>query len=89
METEPMSMELRLAAIISLLTSSTLRGASSGRVEAICAHLKAAVHSADVLDCYLKKTLENVLTEMQALECRRLCRLNESPADFSSIQTLH
>lgn len=89
METEPMSMDLRLAVIISMLSSSAAKGVSSGRVEAVCAHLRAAVHSAASLDGHLKTTLENVLKEMQALECRRLCHLNDSSADFSCAKTLH
>lgn len=89
MEIEPMSMDLRLAAIISLLTSSTVKGLSNGRVGAICAHLQAAVQSAEMFDVHLRKTLENVLAEMQMLECQCRCATGAEFIDCSPCSILH
>ena len=60
MTEDSMSMDLRLAAIIALLSSSVLRGLSAGKTEALCAHLEAAVSEAAPDPC-LKRTLEEVL----------------------------
>lgn len=64
MDNADMSVELRLAAIIHLLSSSALRGSTLNKTEALRAHL-----TQDGLDPYLKSTLQEVLGGWEAVQC--------------------
>ncbi len=70
MITDSMPVELRLAAIIALLSSSAVNGASSGKTSALCAHLQAILAVSDDLDPCLTKSLQIALTNWQSLEQR-------------------
>lgn len=68
-ETEEMSLELRLAAIVTLLSSSALRGATANKTVALQSHLAAASQAADLLGPYLKEALEQSLAGWQKVKC--------------------
>jgi hypothetical protein len=67
-ESEEMPIALRLAAIVNLLSSSALRGATANKTEALRSHLQAAVDTPN-LDPYLKSALQEVLGGWQAKHC--------------------
>lgn len=64
-----MSLELRLAAIITLLSSSALRGATANKTAALQSHLEAAAFAADELGPYLKDALEQTLAGWRSVHC--------------------
>lgn len=64
-----MSLELRLAAIITLLSSSAMRGATANKTAALQAHLEAAASASDELGPYLKDALEQTLAGWQSVHC--------------------
>lgn len=66
-EADAMPSELRLAAIIVLLSSSALHGASAGKVLALREHLAAAAREA--LDPQLRQALEDVFAQWLAVDC--------------------
>lgn len=68
---EPMSLELRLAAIITLLSSSAIRGATPCKSQALRVHLEAAALSAMPLNAQLRIALENTLAEWLSIECHQ------------------
>jgi len=68
MEQTDMPLELRLAAVIHLLSSSALRGATFHKTEALRAHLRS-VAGQDGLNPYLKSTLQEVLGGWEAVDC--------------------
>ncbi|NHC05865.1 hypothetical protein [Azonexus fungiphilus] len=63
-----MPLELRLAAVIHLLSSSALRGATFHKTEALRAHLRC-VADEDGLNPYLRSTLQEVLGGWEAVHC--------------------
>ncbi|KAB2920918.1 MAG: hypothetical protein F9K30_15825 [Dechloromonas sp.] len=63
-----MPLELRLAAVIHLLSSSALRGATHHKTEALRAHLRC-VAASDDLNPYLRNTLQEVLGGWEAVHC--------------------
>lgn len=68
METEHMSLDLRLAAIVTLLSSSALHGATPGKTAALRAHLQA-VRDAGELDPRLRDALEHTLATWRDVSC--------------------
>lgn len=68
MENADMPCELRLAAVIHLLSSSALRGATFHKTEALRAHLRS-VARCEGLNPYLKSTLLEVLGGWEAVSC--------------------
>ncbi|HOI51852.1 MAG TPA: hypothetical protein PLN02_05700 [Azonexus sp.] len=80
MENAEMSLELRLAAVIHLLSSSALRGATFHKTEALRAHLRSVADS-DGLNPYLKSTLQEVLGGWEAVSCHPA----SIPVDFRSL----
>ncbi|WP_281984502.1 hypothetical protein [Azonexus hydrophilus] len=68
MEHADMPLELRLAAVIHLLSSSALRGATFHKTEALRTHLRSVADSAD-LNPHLKSTLQEVLGGWEAVHC--------------------
>lgn len=68
MDTDDMSIELRLAAIINLLSSSALRGTTANKLAALRTHLHAALDQRG-LDPYLKSTLQEVGAGWDAAHC--------------------
>ena len=68
MDSDPMSIELRLAAIINLLSSSALRGATASKTDALRTHLQTAIGQPG-LDPYLKSSLQEVLGGWAAVHC--------------------
>ncbi len=69
MEPDPIPIQLRLAAIISLLSSSAQRGATQGKASALCAHLEAAALDPTPINGHLRNALEDTLAEWLAIEC--------------------
>lgn len=63
-----MPLALRLAAIVTLLSGSALRGATLNKTAALCAHLAAAAGDAQI-DPHLKDSIEQVLAGWQAVDC--------------------
>ena len=68
MENADMPLELHLAAVIHLLSSSALRGATFHKTEALRAHLRC-VADEDGLNPYLRSTLQEVLGGWEAVHC--------------------
>lgn len=68
MENVEMPPELRLAAIIHLLSSSALRGATFHKTEALRAHLRS-IAAGDGLSPYLRSTLQEVLAGWEGVAC--------------------
>jgi hypothetical protein len=66
---DTMSLELRLAAIITLLSSSAIRGTTPCKSHALRMHLEAAALSALPLNDKLREALENTLAEWLSVEC--------------------
>ena len=68
MENADMPLELRLAAVIHLLSSSALRGATFNKTEALRAHLRG-IKNIDGINPFLKSTLQEVLGSWEAVQC--------------------
>ena len=62
------SPELHLAAIIALLSSTALHGATAGKLDALRAHLEAAALSVEPLDPRLRQSLEDALAHWLTVE---------------------
>ena len=63
-----MPVELRLAAVIHLLSSSALRGTTSSKTEALRDHLRS-IASHESINPHLKNTLQEVLGGWEAVHC--------------------
>lgn len=61
MMTDATPIELRLAAIITLLSSSALRGPTANKTDALREHLEAAVALSETLNPHLQDSLKQVL----------------------------
>jgi len=66
---EDMSLELRLAAIVTLLSSSALRGATPNKTLALRDHLRAALAMTTHQSPYLADALNQTLAGWLAVEC--------------------
>ena len=66
-----MPTELRLAAIIALLSSSALCGATAGKASALRAHLEAAALTGDPMNAQLRSVLEDTLAAWLTIECHQ------------------
>ena len=62
------SPELHLAAIIALLSSTALHGATAGKLDALRAHLEAAALCVEPLDPRLRQSLEDALAHWLSVE---------------------
>lgn len=69
MDNKPLPTELRLAAIITLLSSSAIRGATACKSNALRIHLEAAAFATESLHPQLRTALENTLAEWMTIEC--------------------
>lgn len=67
--TDTAQLELRLAAIIALLSSAAIRGATPCKSRALRMHLEAAALSTAPLSSPLREVLENTLAEWLSIEC--------------------
>ena len=65
---DAMPSELHLAAIITLLSSAALHGATAGKVDALRSHLEAAALCAEALDPRLRQSLEDALAHWLSVE---------------------
>ena len=61
--------ELRLAAIVTLLSSLAVRGPTACKVEALRDHLEAAALSPEALDPRLRKALEDAFALWLTVDC--------------------
>ncbi|HEX6734681.1 MAG TPA: hypothetical protein VF096_07695 [Azonexus sp.] len=88
-ESDDIPLQLRLAAILTLLSSSALRGATANKTAALQLHLEAAVRAPDGLHPYLKDALQQSLAGWQKVDCHPA----SVPVDFCPLtapgQTLH
>lgn len=64
-----MSIDARLAAIVTLLSSSVLRGATANKTAALRIHLEAAGCAAEALGPYLRDALEQTLAGWERVDC--------------------
>ena len=69
MESDAMPIELRLAAIVALLSSSALHGVTAGKAAALRDHLEAAALSGEALNPQLRGVLEDALAQWISTEC--------------------
>ena len=67
-ETDEMPLELRLAAIVTLLSASALRGPTVAKTAALRAHLDAALNDA-ALPVQLRDAIEQSLAGWRAVQC--------------------
>lgn len=63
-----MPLDLRLAAIVTLLSASALRGATLNKTAAIRAHLTAAARDSEIHPL-LRDSIEEALAGWQAVRC--------------------
>ena len=68
---DAMPLELRLSAIITLLSSSAIRGATPCKSNSLRTHLEAAALSPQPLNAQLRVALENTLAEWLSVECHQ------------------
>lgn len=68
MDNETLSTELRLAAIVTLLSSSALRGPTRNKIAALRTHLAAALADEHV-DGHLRDAIEQALAGWQIADC--------------------
>lgn len=64
-----MSIDARLAAIVTLLSSSVLRGATANKTAALRIHLEAVGYVGEALGPYLRDALEQTLAGWQSVDC--------------------
>ena len=67
-DVDAMPPELHLAAIITLLSSAALHGATARKVDALRAHLEAAALCTEALDARLRQSLEDALANWLSVE---------------------
>lgn len=68
-DSNDLPLELRLAAIVTLLSSSALRGATVNKTAALQAHLEAAIRCAGQLNPQLKDALAQSLAGWRKVDC--------------------
>lgn len=86
---DDLPLELRLAAVITLLSSSAIRGATPCKAQALRKHLEAAALSPHPLNAHLREALENALAEWLSIECHDKSVPVEVCALAQSGQTYH
>ena len=84
-----MTVELRLAAIIALLSSSAIRGATAGKADALRLHLEAAAASSEPLDPHLRGALEDVLAQWLGVDCHEPAPAVDCSALPAAARMLH
>ena len=67
-ETDSMPLDLRLAAIVTLLSASALRGPTAAKTAALRTHLFSALAD-ETLSPQLRDTLEQALAGWRAVQC--------------------
>lgn len=70
-KTDAMPTELRLAAILSLLSSLALHGVTAGKTAALLAHLEATALTHAAINPHLKQVLEDALADWMSVECHQ------------------
>ena len=68
MESDEMPIELRLAAIVTLLSACALRGTTANKAAALRVHLEAALHVPG-FGGHLHDAIEQALRGWEAIEC--------------------
>ena len=74
---DDLPLDLRLAAIIHLLSSTALRGTTAGKTACLQAHLVAAVQDGEALGPALQDAVESALANWQDVQCHA----NSIPVD--------
>lgn len=77
-----MTPTLQLAAIVALLSSTALRGATPGKDAALRMHLETLLQHGERLDPNLKKILEEILLEWKIAA-------HSGPIEQATCQTIH
>ncbi|MDR2637267.1 MAG: hypothetical protein LBB55_02935 [Zoogloeaceae bacterium] len=76
-ESYAMSQQLRLAAIVALLSSSALRGATACKSAALCMHLETLLEQSGTIEPQLREIVETTLDEWKlasrTLSCPGQC----------------
>ena len=90
-DVDAMSPELHLAAIVSLLSSTALHGATAGKLDALRAHLEAAALSVEPLDPRLRQSLEDALAHWLSVDIDAPARtaLDDDDGWSSAARRLH
>jgi hypothetical protein len=92
MNPEDLSFELRLAAIVTLLSSSALKGVTVGKVSALLEHFEAAVQSVEQMPAchqHLASALKNALRGWQGVCCHPASVPHEAGFAQSASRCLH
>ncbi len=86
---DDLPLDMRLAAIIHLLSSSVLRGTTANKTACLQAHLAAASLDGEALGPVLQDAVESILANWQDV----LCHPNSIPVDeppaFTAPESLH
>lgn len=86
---ESMTTELRLAAIVALLSSSALRGTTASKNAALCMHLDTLLRGEEKLDPNLRKTLEKALNEWKLTLHFNCCPTRDTLPSHAAAPVLH
>lgn len=84
-----MTTQLRLAAIIALLSSSALRGTTASKNAALCMHLETLLRQDAALDPNLTRTLKDTLQELRLITHFRYCPAHDLPNPHAATTALH
>ena len=89
-DVDAMSPELHLAAIVSLLSSTALHGATAGKLDALRAHLEAAALCVEPLDPCLRQSLEDALAHWLSVDIDGpACAAVDDDWSSSAVRRLH
>ena len=86
---EPMTTPLRIAAIVSLLSASALRGTTASKNAALRMHLETLLRQDNTLEANLRKTLEQALSEWKLTTHIHCCPSREPLPHHAAIPVLH
>ena len=84
-----MTAELRIAAIISLLSSSALRGTTASKSAALCMHLDTLLRQGVPIEPSLRKTLETALDEWKLTLHFHCTPSRDAPPRHAAAPVLH
>ena len=84
-----MTQQLRLAAIIALLSSSALRGTTASKSAALCMHLETLLKQSETLDHGLQETLAAALKEWKLAAHIQSCPPQHRTSLASAPAVLH
>ena len=86
---DDMPLDMRLAAIIYLLSSSVLRGTTASKTACLQAHLTAAALDGEALGPVLQDAVESTLAHWQDVQCHPNSIPVDEPPAFTAPESLH